>query len=365
MPIQIIRQDITKLKTDAIVNPSNEDLIPGGGVDEAIHAAAGSRLADACAELGGCELGQAKITPAFDLPCKYVIHTVGPIWHGGYAGERALLESCYTKALMLAKKHKCKSVAFPLISSGAYGYPKDRVLRVAMDCISEFLYDNEMMVYIVVYDRDSHRLSEELYYDVTSYIDDLYTEDDFPEPSMHLAMSAPISAKQEREMVQRNRRRKFEGMAGGLAEFSRMAPCAPCESSAPSAPSRCEEKSQSLEDALRAMDKGFAETLFDYIDAKGMDDVDCYKRANIDRKTFSKIKCSKTYKPSKVTVLSFAIALRLNLEETDHLLNTVGMSLSHSSKFDIIVEYFIRNEKYDINEINETLFMFDQLLLGV
>ena len=271
MPIQIIRQDITKLKTDAIVNPSNEDLIPGGGVDEAIHAAAGYRLADACAVLGGCELGQAKITPAFDLPCKYVIHTVGPIWHGGYAGERALLESCYTKALMLAKKHKCKSVAFPLISSGAYGYPKDRVLRVAMDCISEFLYDNEMMVYIVVYDRDSHRLSEELYHDVTSYIDDLYTEDDFPEPSMHFAMSAPISPKQEREMVQRNRRRKFEDMAGGLAEFSRMAPCAPCESSASLL---CEEKTQSLEDALRAMDKGFAETLFDYIDAKGMDDVD-------------------------------------------------------------------------------------------
>lgn len=359
MPIQIIRQDITKLKTDAIVNPSNEDLIPGGGVDEAIHASAGYRLAEACAELGGCELGQAKITPAFDLSCKYVIHTVGPIWHGGYAGERALLESCYTKALMLAKKYKCKSIAFPLISSGAYGYPKDRVLRVAMDCISEFLYDNEMMVYIVVYDRDSHRLSEELYHDVTSYIDDLYTEDDFPAPPMHFSMSAPISRQQEREHILRNRRRKLMEAEEDLSEYDSMAPCAQ------SVPSVCEEKSQSLEDALRAMDKGFAETLFDYTDAKGMDDVDCYKRANIDRKTFSKIKCSKTYKPSKVTVLSFAIALRLNLEETDHLLNTVGMSLSHSSKFDIIVEYFIRNEKYDINEINETLFMFDQLLLGV
>ena len=368
MPIQIIRQDITKLKTDAIVNPSNEDLVPGGGVDEAIHAAAGSRLADACAELSGCELGQAKITPAFDLPCKYVIHTVGPIWHGGYAGERALLESCYTKALMLAKKHKCKSVAFPLISSGAYGYPKDRVLRVAMDCISEFLYDNEMTVYIVVYDRDSHRLSEELYHDVISYIDDHYSEDDFAVPPMHFAMSAPISPKQEREMVLRNRRRKWKEPEEDLSEYDSMAPCASCESFAPSEQvghSVCEEKSQSLEDALRAMDKGFAETLFDYIDAKGMDDVDCYKRANIDRKTFSRIKCSKTYKPSKVTVLSFAIALRLNLEETDHLLNTVGMSLSRSSKFDVIVEYFIRNEKYDINEINETLFAFDQLLLGV
>ena len=347
MPIQIIRHDITQMHTDAIINPSNEDLIPGGGVDEAIHLAAGPLLAEACASLGGCELGQAKLTPAFDLPCKYIIHTVGPIWRGGSYGERSLLESCYTKSLHLAKKHKCKSIAFPLISSGTYGYPKDRVLRVAMDCISEFLYDNEMTVYIVVYDKTSYTISEELYSGVISYIDDFYTGDD------DLLPLEPVRLNRKSRRISREKA-VFEEALPMLDQ---------CEYSCAPAPENSANFSF-LDEALRSMDKGFAETLFDYIDAKGMTDVDCYKRANIDRKTFSKIKCSKTYKPSKVTVLSFAIALRLTLEETNHLLNTVGMSLSRSSKFDVIVEFFIKNEKYDIYEINETLFAFDQVLLG-
>lgn len=347
MPIQIIRQDITQMHTDAIVNPSNEELIPGGGVDEAIHLAAGPRLAEACAALDGCELGQAKITLAFDLPCKYIIHTVGPIWRGGNRGERALLESCYTKSLQLAKKHGCKSIAFPLISSGTYGYPKDRVLRVAMNCIGEFLYDNEMDVYLVVYDKTSFALSEDLYSGVVSYIDDFYTGDDELRPL---------------EPVRLNRKPRRISHEKAICEEALLMPDL-CESSCAPAPENSADFS-SLDEALRSMDKGFAETLFDYIDAKGMTDVDCYKRANIDRKTFSKIKCSKTYKPSKATVLSFAIALRLTLDETNHLLNTVGMSLSRSSKFDVIVEFFIKNEKYDIYEINETLFAFDQVLLG-
>ena len=341
MPIHIIRQDITKIKTDVIVNPSNEELIPGGGVDEAIDDAAGPQLDEACELLGGCELGQAKITPAFNLPCKYIIHTVGPIWRGGSFGERALLESCYTKALRLAKKHKCKSIAFPLISSGTYGYPKDRVLRVAMQCISEFLYENEMSVYIVVYDKTSYAISEELYSGVTSYIDNQYAAEE-ADKLYELRRISPRYKNTVQEEL--------------LPPDMLVSACATSP-----------EKSaniNSIEEVLNSMDKGFAETLFDYIDAKGMTDVDCYKRANIDRKTFSKIKCSKSYKPSKATVLSFAIALRLTLDETNHLLNTVGMSLSRSSKFDVIVEFFIKNGKYDIYEINETLFAFDQILLG-
>ena len=150
MPLLIVRNNITAMQVDAIVNTANPRPLIGGGVDTAVHMAAGPELLDARKEIGYIVRGQSAITPAFHLPAKYVIHTVGPIWRGGDRGERALLESCYTKSLQLAKKHGCKSIAFPLISSGTYGYPKDRVLRVAMDCIGEFLYEHEMMVYIVV-----------------------------------------------------------------------------------------------------------------------------------------------------------------------------------------------------------------------
>ena len=268
MPLHIVRQDITKIKTDVIVNPSNEELIPGGGVDEAIHNAAGPQLDEVCEKLGGCELGQAKITPAFNLPCKYIIHTVGPIWRGGSLGEKAILESCYTKALRLAKKHKCKSIAFPLISSGTYGYPKDRVLRVAMECISDFLYENEMTVYIVVYDKTSYAISEELYSGVTSYLENQYAEEDIYDLQEFRDLS--LRCKNEVHVE-----------------------CPPLQMLVSACVPSPAKVKHSIEDELNTLDKGFAETLFDYIDSKGMTDVDCYKRANIDRKTFSKIKCSK------------------------------------------------------------------------
>jgi len=354
MPLQIIRQDITKIKCDAIINPTNPELIPGGGTDEAIHTAAGPKLAEACEKLDGCELGQAVITPAFDLPCKYVIHTVGPVWKDGTYGEKALLESCYTKSLQLAKKYKCKTVAFPLISSGTYGYPKDRVLKIAMETIGSFLFDNEMTVTIAVFDRESFALSRELTDEVTAYIDDRYTGDDRPMPGFRRPTS-----RRERNWFGRMAACESAPLPSDMDEV-----CLLPDEAEPDF-SHVPAKKATLDEMLRDMDKGFAETLFDYIDAKGMDDVECYKNANIDRKTFSKIKCNKNYKPSKQTVLSFAIALHLSLEETNHLLGTVGMTLSRSSKFDVIVSYFIENGKYNIFEINETLFAFDQVLLGV
>ncbi|MBQ7922599.1 MAG: macro domain-containing protein [Clostridia bacterium] len=364
MPLQIIRQDITKIRCDAIVNPTNPELIPGGGTDEAIHTAAGPKLAEACAKLPGCELGQAVITPAFELPCKYVIHTVGPVWNGGVHGEKALLESCYTKSLQIAKKHKCKTVAFPLISSGTYGYPKDRVLKIAMETIGAFLYDNEMTVTIAVFDKESFALSRELSDEVTAYIDDRYTGDD-----------EPLIFEKLHEQIKRRRRNRIESTAyresasimtdedawPASDEIAETPILAAAHTSVPEP----QTKKATLDEMLKSMDKSFADTLFDYIDAKGMDDVECYKNANIDRKTFSKIKCNRNYKPSKQTVLSFAIALHLTLDETNHLLGTVGMVLSRSSKFDVIVSYFIEHGKYDIFEINETLFAFDQVLLGV
>ncbi len=351
MPLKIIRHDITRIKCDAIVNPSNEDLFPGGGVDAAIHAAAGKELFDECLKLGGVEIGGARITPAFALPCRYVIHTAGPLWQGGDQREKELLESCYLESLKLAKKHKCKSVAFPLISSGLYGYPKDKVLRVAMNIISDFLFENDMLVYIVVFDKTAYSISEKLFLDVSAFIDDSYVElnssffDSVRENINYASYKRKLTSECDHD----------EAIEDGEIFYSH---------SYEAEYSEANEKS--LDEMLRRMDKGFAETLFRYIDEKGLTDVECYKRANVDKKTFSKIKCNNNYKPSKITAVSFAIALRLSLDETRHLLNTVGMSLSRSNKFDVIIEYFITTGNYkDIFDVNETLYQFDQAMLGV
>lgn len=332
MPLYIIRQDITKIKCDAIVNAANNSLLGGGGVDGAIHQAAGIQLLEECKTLGGCDTGDAKITKGYNLPCKYVIHTVGPIWRGGQNGEKLLLQSCYKKSLALAKENGCETVAFPLISSGVYGYPKDKALSVAAQTISEFLFDNEMTVYIVVFDKASYQISEELFDDVAAYIDDHY--------------------------ARRNANTRLLSKSRNLIRQANADIC------------YCEReylmpRGISLEDMLSEMDDNFAVTLLKLIDVKGITDVECYKKANVSKQTWYKIINEKSYKPSKNTVIAFAIALELTLEETKHLLATVGFTLSKSSKFDIIIEYFLINGEYNIFTINETLFKFDQVCLGV
>ena len=242
MPLIIVRNDITKMPVDAIVNAAKESLLGGGGVDGCIHRAAGPELLAECRRLGGCKTGDAKITKAYLLPCRYVIHTVGPVWRGGGHGEREQLASCYRTSLALAQAHNCETVAFPLISSGIFGYPKDQALRVAVDTIGEFLLGSDMTVYLVIFDRAAYQISGKL---------------------------------------------------------------------------------------------------------------------------FAKIRSNPGYKPSKSTAIAFAIALELNLDETRDLIARAGYALSASSKFDVIIEYFIGRKKYDIFEINEALFAFDQSLLGV
>ena len=324
MPIKIIRTDITKIKCDAIVNAANKTLLGGGGVDGAIHKAAGAELLEECKTFGGCNTGEAKITSAYNLPCKYVIHTVGPVWHGGFFGEKEKLISCYKNSLELAKQYKCDSVAFPLISSGAFGYPKDKALKTATDTISEFLLKNEMLVYIVVFDKKSFSISKKLFCDIQQYIDDNYVE----EYAQH---------------------RDFCGTSCLL-----------------STPTCAAEKSLTpLEAKLEQIDESFSQMLLRKIDEKGIKDSECYKKANIDRKLFSKIKSNINYKPSKTTVIAFAISLELSLSETKDMLMKAGFALSKSNKFDIIIEYFISNNNYNIFEINEALFAFDQSLLGV
>lgn len=330
MPLEIVRNDITKMKVDAIVNAANESLLGGGGVDGAIHYAAGPGLIAECKTLGGCKTGKAKITGGYNLPAKYVIHTVGPIYKDGKQGEKALLESCYRESLALAKEHNCKTVAFPLISSGVYGYPKDQALKVAINVISDFLLDNEMKVYIVIFDKAAYKISEKLFSDIAQYIDDNYVDQhtDYRRESMRLNMPMqPIMA----------------------AEI-------------------CECKTLLAEDDLDAkikqIDESFSQMLLRKIDEKGMTDAECYKKANIDRKLFSKIRSDVHYKPSKPTAIAFAISLELTLSETEDMLKKAGFALSHSNKFDIIIEYFISRGNYNIFEINEALFAFDQSLLG-
>ena len=338
MPLQIVRNDITRMQVDAIVNAANETLLGGGGVDGSIHRAAGPQLLEECRALGGCHTGDAKVTKAYDLPAKYVIHTVGPIWQGGTYGEEKLLRSCYSRSLQLAKELSCESIAFPLISAGAYGYPRAQTLKIAMDVISNFLLENEMTVYLVVFDQKSYAISGKLMADIKSYIDQTYVD----EHSDRL---------EARRLFMRNT------FALGSAKKEPQEERTLWEAPAPCA-------SESLEAALGAIDESFSQMLLRKIDERHMKDSQCYKKANIDRKLFSKIRSDLHYKPSKPTVLAFAIALELPLWETKEMLMKAGFALSHSNKFDIIVEYFIQKSNYNIYEINEALFAFDQPLLG-
>ena len=340
MPLEIVRNDITKMKVDAIVNAANESRLGGGGVDGAIHRAAGSGLLAECRTLGGCETGNAKITGGYNLPAKHVIHTVGPVYNDGKHGEKALLESCYRESLALAKEHQCETVAFPLISSGVYGYPKDQALKVAIDVISDFLLENEMTVYIVIFDKAAYKISEKLFADIAEYIDDNYVDEHTDYSRERIRMNALPS------MTPRKRRKKSDD------DFLEICDC------------KAMLAEDDLDAKLKQIDESFSQMLLRKIDEKGMTDAECYKKANIDRKLFSKIRSDIHYKPSKPTALAFAISLELSLSETEDMLRKAGFALSHSNKFDIIIEYFISKGNYNIFEINEALFAFDQSLLG-
>ena len=330
MPLHIVRNDITTMKVDAIVNAAKESLLGGGGVDGAIHRAAGPELLAECRTLGGCKTGQAKLTKGYRLPARFVIHTVGPIWQGGRHDERDLLASAYRSSLELALANKCETVAFPLISAGAYGYPKDQALKVAVDTIGDFLLAHDMTVYLVIFDRAAYTISGKLFADIAAYIDDRYVEEhtDSREEQCRRA-AAFLRVDEEAEL--------WEGVAA--------------------AP-------MSLDEALGQLDESFSQMLLRKIDESGLTDAQCYKKANIDRKLFSKIRSDVHYKPSKPTAMAFAIALELPLEEAREMLQKAGFAFSHASKFDIIVEYFIAHQNYNIFEINEALFAFDQSLLG-
>lgn len=335
MTFKIVRQDITKLKVDAIVNAANKGLKMGGGVCGAIFKAAGpERLQAACDKLAPIEVGQAVFTEGFDLPAKYIIHTVGPVYKDGRQGEDKLLEAAYLNSLELARKKGWKSIAFPLISSGIYRYPKEEALVIARKTIQAFIYEYDMEVILAVFDKEAFKISESLLGEVESYIDQRYIDRQKEE-------GRKLLDEEERILYQLVR----------VEEPTLQKPS-------------YRRKERNLEDLIGNLDESFSDLLLRLIDAKGKTDVEVYKQANIDRKLFSKIRTGKNYNPSKKTVLALAIGMELSLKEAKELLERAGYALSPAVKFDVIVEYFIINAHYDIYQINEVLFKYDQPLLG-
>lgn len=333
MPFTIVRQDITKFEVDAIVNAANTDLQKGGGVCGAIYQAAGAReLEAACKVIAPIRTGEAVITPGFSLPAKYIIHATGPVYRDGTQGEEALLRSAYLNSLRLAVENDCKSIAFPLISSGIYGYPKEDALRVATGTIRDFLSEHDIDVYLAVFDKDAFQISEKLLGEIAAYIDEHYVEE------------------------RADQRRRYQRTSDvELKSLNAYKPISPMAAAAPIT---------DLDAVIGNLDEPFSTTLLRLIDAKEKLDVEVYKKANIDRKLFSKIRTGNGYTPSKRTALALAVALELSLDETSGLLRRAGYALSGSNKFDVIVEYFILHRRFDIFEINEVLFQYDQPLLG-
>ena len=322
MPFNIIRNDITKIKADAIVNTA------GGGTDTAVYNAAGAdELLAERKKIGNIAVGDAVATPAFALDAKYIIHTVGPYWQGGEHGERELLRSCYRKSLELADKLDCKSIAFPLISTGVYKFPKGEALHIALSVIQEFLLTHDMEVTIAVFDKGSFELSGKLFAGIDEYIDEHYVEESVNSEYYTNDIRRIRAIERERMIVQRR------------AETS-------------------------LDDVMKNRGETFSEMLFRLIDASGMDDVEVYKKANIDRKVFSSIKCKSNYKPKKKTAVAFAIALQLDMPTMLDLLSRAEIAFSPSNKFDLIIKYYVEAGIYDIYEINEALFRFGQPILG-
>lgn len=360
MPFEIVRNDITNMCVDAIVNSANPRPVVGLGTDSSIHQKAGPELLAARQKIGPIPVGQAAITPAFRLPAKYVIHTVGPVWNGGDSWEEVLLHSCYQESLKLALEHECNSIAFPLISTNNYGFPKDKALRIAVSVFSEFLLQHEMLIYLVVFDRSAYRLSEKLVSSIASYIDDNYVE----------AWETAVYGAEKNSSRQRMRRQRDMELydAGSVLAEKPPCPAAPMEMPMPMAPQSkavmAESKATSLPDFLKQADAGFTETLLKLIDKTGKKDSEIYKKANLSKQHFSKIRNNPNYKPTKQTAIALALALELDLEGTKDLIGRAGYALSNSSKFDLIIRFFIEQKIYNVVEINIALYEFDQSLLG-
>lgn len=413
MPFHIIRDDITGVHADAIVTTADPEPVYGDGTDAAIYEAAGrEELLRARQTIGHIRPGEAIASPAFALDAKYIIHVACPVWEGGEKHEAEVLRACYHKSLALARDLGCESIAFPLIATGAHGYPKAEALALAAEACRSFLEAEakedqvareadgaadaavpEMDITLVVHDEGSFHLSGQIFRDVDAYINRRYAE--AREYGIaHAAAAAPSAGYVPNadaspsagaapfERPQRRRRAGLFGLAGKAqreesaseADFSSLnsipiegsdAICTAAEESgAAEGMDLAASANRRLDDVVRQVSETWQESLLRLIDEKGFTDVEVYKRANVDRKLFSKIRSNKFYQPRKNTAVAFALALRLNKDETRDLLARAGYALSPSSVFDLIIEYFIEEQVYDSYTINLALFAHDQPLIG-
>lgn len=379
MPFQIVRNDITKMHVDAIVNTANPMPGYGAGIDSAVYEAAGKdKLLAKRHEVGAIDRGTSVITDGYQLPAKYIIHTVGTAWQGGKEGEEDIIRSCYRSVFTVASKNDISSLAIPLLATGSYGFPKGIALRIALSEIEAFMSVSDMDVYLVVFDEKSVSLSSELYGDIDEYINDNYVDEknqvDYPNSygrtesvvqrsesfagGLASIGAVPRFLKANKTEKRKGSNKKAESIEAAFEDEEEMLSSDMCLS----APILEEERS--LDDVVNNLDKTFMELVFSFADAKGLTDVEVQKKANLDRKTFSKLKCGTTKNPSKSTALALAVALELNLDDTKDLLSRAGLALSPCSKQDVIVQYFIEKEAYDIYEINVALFEHGEQLLG-
>lgn len=376
MPFSIVRDDISRVHADVLVNAANVRLAPGGGVCGALFSAAGfDEMRAACEAIGGCATGDVVATPAFNLPARWCVHAVGPIWRGGRAHEEELLHRCYRSAFARAVELGARSVAFPLISAGIYGFPVERALAIAREEVAAFLrHHDEVALTLVVFERAVVQMGNALVEQVQEYIDDEYVDSssfmrrDMGELERELQWtedaSAPLSVEMAEPVALPECLQEDDASIAAprpfVASNIRMPGAA-----MPGAPSRAGATLDAeIAQLVATLDAPFSTTLLALIDARGMTDAEVYHRANISRQLFSKIRGNESYRPSKQTVVALAIALELDMSATQDLLARAGFTLSKSSKFDVIVRFFIERGIYDLFQLNEVLFAYDLPLVG-
>lgn len=407
MPFRIIRNDITRVAADAIVNTANPEPVVGSGTDSAVYAAAGKDvLLAARKKIGRIARGEAAVTPAFGLNAKYIIHTVGPVWRDGNHGEAEKLRACYRKPLLLAEQLDCESIAFPLISTGVYGFPKALALKIAEEEITGFLENSEMEITLVVFDRASFEISAARKADISRYIDEHYVADQaaaeyfgkipptvdvsytmpspapgaVPNMAQTTASDMALDAETEEALAYGGYAGPAPGAAGGLAPQdwpeegpTLEIPAAPAprrrpflsfgrkEKAADQAAEKGgkKEKKKSLAALVGRPEEDFSTQLFRLIDERGLSDPDVYKKANITKQVFSKIRSKKDYQPSRNTALALALALELNMDQTTDLLSRAGYAFSPSNKTDIVIRYCIENRIFRLFDVDSYLLSFD------